>query len=95
MTSIGRRCRGGNVYSRAILITQTLSGTEVPPKINRLLIYKRRKVRKQKNDAPFQRNTEAVGDNLGKVCESVSETPSISLYPKRGTDSRRKRLRWQ
>ena len=25
MTSIGRRCRGGNVYSRAILITQTLS----------------------------------------------------------------------
>ena len=30
MTSIGRRCRGGNVYSRAILITQTLSGTQVP-----------------------------------------------------------------
>ena len=25
MTSIGCRCRGGNVYSRAILITQTLS----------------------------------------------------------------------
>ena len=28
MTSIGRRCRGGNVYSRAILITQTLSGEQ-------------------------------------------------------------------
>ena len=30
MTSIGRRCRGGNVYSRAILITQTLSGAQAP-----------------------------------------------------------------
>ena len=34
MTSIGRRCRDGNVYSRAILITQTLSGTQVPPTKN-------------------------------------------------------------
>ena len=28
MTSIGRRCTGGNVLSRAILITQTLSETK-------------------------------------------------------------------
>ena len=27
MTSIGRRCRGGNVRSRAILITRTLFGS--------------------------------------------------------------------
>ena len=33
MTSIGRRCRGGNVYSRAILITRTLSGKQFPQKI--------------------------------------------------------------
>ena len=32
MTLIGCRCRGGNVYSRAILITQTLSGKQFPPK---------------------------------------------------------------
>ena len=32
MTSIGRRCRDGNVYSRAILITQTLSGAQAPQK---------------------------------------------------------------
>ena len=32
MTSIGRRCRGGNVYSRAILITRTLSGKQFPQK---------------------------------------------------------------
>ena len=30
MTSIGCRCRGGNVHSRAILITQTLSGSQDP-----------------------------------------------------------------
>ena len=32
MTSIGRRYTGSNVLSRAILITQTLSGDNVPPK---------------------------------------------------------------
>ena len=33
MTSIGRRCRGGNAYSRAILITRTLSvGQTLPEK---------------------------------------------------------------
>ena len=31
MTSIGRRYTGSNVLSRAILITQTLSGDNVPP----------------------------------------------------------------
>ena len=30
MTSIGCRCRDGNVHSRAILITQTLSGQQCP-----------------------------------------------------------------
>ncbi len=30
MTSIGCRCRGSNVYSRAILITQTLSRAQAP-----------------------------------------------------------------
>ena len=30
MTSIGRRCTGGNVLSRAILITRTLSGKHRP-----------------------------------------------------------------
>ena len=30
MTSIGCRCKGGNVYSRAILITQPLSGSQDP-----------------------------------------------------------------
>ena len=32
MTSIGCRCRGGNVHSRAILITQTLSGQQCQKK---------------------------------------------------------------
>ena len=35
MTSIGRRYTGSNVLSRAILITQTLSGDNVPPQTSK------------------------------------------------------------
>ena len=40
MTSIGCRCKGGNVRSRAILITRTLSGSQDPQKYDTKVVHK-------------------------------------------------------
>ena len=52
MTLIGCRCRGGNVYSRAILITRTLSGTQVPPNKQRQTSLKNAACKKSQTDTP-------------------------------------------
>ena len=58
MTSIGCRCKGGNVYSRAILITRTLSGSQDPA------------VGGQKKSRPLRHNDASLSDMRGKAASS-------------------------
>ncbi|MDE6642940.1 MAG: hypothetical protein K2K27_02445, partial [Muribaculaceae bacterium] len=79
---IGRRCRGGNVYSRAILITRTLSGELIPPKKTRAekLEKKSVKVQRQKANRLRKRRCDDEKENTGKQNLLPLPVKSSTLY---------------
>ena len=77
MTSIGRRCTGGNVLSRAILITRTLSGQDT------LLISAKAEAQGQNKDTEDKRQATRHASTSGQVqrvrqidLDSASDTAS-------------------
>ena len=77
MTSIGRRCRHGDVHSRAILIAQTLSRGDNP---HQKTVKKRASIAGGADDARSERTVAAMpaGRPAGFQVVSVREAGQLS-----------------
>ena len=84
MTSIGRRYTGGNVLSRAILITQPLSANKYLPPSDRKARERRENKQKHENARPKATRLlwESRKAHPGNLKQNISEpTPFCSLLP--------------